>query len=101
MTRYPLPKHCVHDNDSKFAGWKFQKFLDKCNVKDMPTTSRNPQANSICERMHQSVGNILQTLLHGDPPKDVSRAKELIDKSLSIAQHAMHMSVHTTLGRSP
>ena len=64
MARYPWPKRCVHDNGGKFVGWEFQQFLDKCNVKDVPTTSRNPQANSICERMHQTVGNILRTLLH-------------------------------------
>ena len=29
MARYPLPKHCVHDNGGKFVGWEFQRFLDK------------------------------------------------------------------------
>jgi len=47
MTRYPWPKRCVHNNGGEFVGWEFQQFLDKCNVKDVPTTSRNPQANSI------------------------------------------------------
>ena len=101
MARYPWPKRCVHDNGGEFVGWEFQQFLDKCNVKDVPTTSRNPQANSICERMHQSVGNILRTLLHGDPPENVSKANEMVDEALSIAQHAMRTSVHTTLGSSP
>ena len=41
MARYPWPKHCVHDNDDEFIGWEFQQFLDKCNVKDMPTTTIN------------------------------------------------------------
>ena len=89
MARYPSPKHCVHDNGGEFVGWEFQQFLDKCNVKDVPTTRRNPQANSICKRMHQSVGNILRTLLHGDPPKNVSKANKMVDEALSIAQHAM------------
>jgi len=101
MARYPWPKRCVHDNGGEFVGWEFQQFLDKCNVKDVPTTSRNPQANSICERMHQSVGNILRTLLHGDPPENVSKANDMVDEALSIAQHAMRTSVHTTLGSSP
>ena len=81
MARYPWPKRCVHDNGGEFVGWEFQQFLDKCNVKDVPTTSRNPQANSICERMHQSVGNILRTLLHGDPPKNVSKANAMVISS--------------------
>ena len=87
MARYPWPTCCVHDNGGEFVGWEFQEFLDKCNVKDIPTTSRNPQASSICEQMHQSVGNILQTLLHRDPPKNVTKANELVDEALSIAQH--------------
>ena len=75
MARYPWPKRCVHDNGGEFVGWEFQRFLDKCNVKDVPTTSRNPQANSICERMHQSVGNVLRTLIHGDPPENVTKGQ--------------------------
>ena len=51
--------------------------------------------------MHQSVGNIPRTLLHGDPPKNVSKANAMVDEALSIAQHAMRTSVHTTLGSSP
>ena len=42
----------------------------------------------------------MRTLLYGDPPKDVSKAKELIDRSLSIAQHAMRISAHATIGSS-
>ena len=51
--------------------------------------------------MHQTVGNILRTLLHGNPPENVSKANELVDKALSIEQHALRTSVHTTLGSSP
>ena len=44
MARYPWPKHCVHDNGGEFVGWEFQQFLDKCNVKDVPTTSKKPSS---------------------------------------------------------
>ena len=27
------------DNGGKFVGWEFLQFLDKCNVKDVPTTT--------------------------------------------------------------
>ena len=39
MARYPWPKCCVHDNGGEFVGWEFQQFLQKENVKDIPTTS--------------------------------------------------------------
>ena len=101
MARYPWPKRCVHDNGGEFAGWEFQEFLTRTGVKDVPTTSRNPTANAVCERMHQTVGNILRTLLHGNPPENLTKAHELIDEALSTAMHAMRSSVHTNLGSSP
>jgi hypothetical protein len=53
--------------------------------------------------MHQTVGNILQrTLLHGEPPRDITKAKDFIyEEALSIAMHAMRTGVHTRLGSSP
>ena len=100
MARYLWPKRCVHDNGGEFVGWEFQEFLQKANVKDVPTTSQNPTSDSICECMHQSVGNILRTMLHGNPPENVTKANELINGALSTAQHAIRTSVHTTLGSS-
>jgi hypothetical protein len=47
------------------------------------------------------VGNVLQTLLHGESPRDVTRAKDFIGEALLIATHAMHTSIHTTLGSIP
>ena len=51
--------------------------------------------------MYQSVGNILRTMLHVNPPENVTKANELINDALSTAQHAIRTSVHTTLGSSP
>ena len=51
--------------------------------------------------MHQTVGNVLRTLLHGEPPQNIATAKEFVDEALSIAMHAMRVGVHTTLGSSP
>jgi hypothetical protein len=53
--------------------------------------------------MHQTVGNVLRTLLHGQPPQHVTgaQAKDFIDKALSITMHAMRAGTHSTLGSSP
>ena len=101
MSRYPWPKQCIHDSGGEFLGWEFQEFLQKYNVKDVPTISRNPTTNSVCKRMHQTVGNILRAMLHGNPPQNVTKANELIDEALSTAQHTMWTTVHTKLGSSP
>ncbi len=51
--------------------------------------------------MHQTVGNVLQTLLHGELSQDVTKAKDFIDQALLIATHTMHTGNHTSLGSSP
>ena len=53
----PWPKRCIHDNGGQFTGWKFQAFLRAASIKDVPTTSRNPQSNEIYEIIHQIVEN--------------------------------------------
>jgi hypothetical protein len=83
------------------VGPEFITLMQRCNIKDVNTTAKNLQANAICERMHQTVGNILRTLLHGEPAMIISKAKEFIDESLSIAMHAMRLGVHSTVGSSP
>ncbi len=101
LSRYPWLERCVHDNGEEFVGPEFQFLLQGCRIKDAPTSSKNPQANAIYEWMHQTVGNFLGTLLHGEPPCDVKKAKDFIDEVLSIATHAMRTGIHTTLGSSP
>ncbi len=101
LSRYPWPARCVHDNGGEVVGPEFQFLLQSCKIKDAPTSIRNTQANAIFEQMHQTVGNILQTLLHCEPPRDVTKAKDFINEALSIAMHAMRTGVHTTLGSSP
>jgi hypothetical protein len=39
--------------------------------------------------MHQTVGNVLRILLHGEPPQNIANATEFVDEALSIAMHAM------------
>jgi hypothetical protein len=62
---------------------------------------KNPQSNAVCERMHQTVRNVLRMLLHGNPPQNIANAVQYVDKALSIAMHAMRARVHSTLGSSP
>ena len=101
LARYPLPKRCIHDNGGKFTGEPFQLLLTALAIKDVPTTSRNLQANAICERMYQTVGNALRTLLHSSSPATVNGAKDLVDNVLATDMHAMRTNIATTLQSSP
>jgi hypothetical protein len=55
--------------------------------------------------MHQMVGNVLRTLLGGEPPPDMASAKKHVDEASSIAIHtmtaAMRAAIHSTLGSGP
>jgi hypothetical protein len=51
--------------------------------------------------MHQTVGNVLRTLLHGNPLQNIANSAKYVDEALSIAMHAMQAGVHSTLGSSP
>jgi hypothetical protein len=101
LTRYPWPQRCIHDPGGEFTGPEFQTLLQNCHIRDVCTTAKNPQSNAVCERMHQTVGNVLRTLLHGEPPQNITKAKEYVDEALSIAMHAMRAGIHSTLGSSP
>ena len=51
--------------------------------------------------MHQTVENVLRVLIHGNPPKTMSKTKDIVYKVLSTAIHAMRITVATTLGSAP
>ncbi len=74
--------------------------LQNCHIGDVCTIAKNPQSNAVCERMHLTVGNVLRTLLHGNPPTHIANAKQYVDEALSISMHAMQAGVHSSLGSS-
>ncbi len=79
------PQRCVHDPGTEFTGPEFQTLLQNCRIRDVCTTAKNPQSYAACERMHQTVGNVLRTLLHGNPPQNIANAEKYVDEALSIA----------------
>ena len=100
LTCYPRPQCCIHDPGGEFTGPEFQTLLQNCHIRDVCTTAKNPQSNAVCVRMHQTVGNVLRTLLHGEPPQNIANAKEYKDEAAFIAMHAMRAGIHSTLIRS-
>eukprot|EP00804_Cyclotella_cryptica_P009095 CCRYP_003175-RB/>CCRYP_003175-RB protein AED:0.38 eAED:0.38 QI:0/0/0/1/0/0/2/0/302 len=101
LCRYPRPVRCVHDKGGEFIGSAFQWPLELFTIKDVCSTSKNPQSNAICERMHQTVSNVLRTLVHTNPPQNMASARDIVDDALATAMHAMQTTVATTLGSAP
>jgi hypothetical protein len=68
LCQYPCPVQCLNDKEGEFIGQNFQWLLEIFSIKDVCSTSKNPQSNAICERMHQTVTNLLRTLVYTNPP---------------------------------
>jgi hypothetical protein len=48
--------------------------------------------------MHQTVTKVLRTLVHTNPPQNMTEARDIIDNALATAMHAMQTTIATTLG---
>jgi hypothetical protein len=59
LCQYPCPVRCLHDKGGKFIRQNFQWLSKIFSIKDVWSTSKDPQPNAICERMHQTVNNML------------------------------------------
>ncbi|MGH7954529.1 MAG: hypothetical protein ACREOZ_01060 [Gloeomargaritales cyanobacterium] len=101
LSRYPRPIKCIHDGGPEFIGTAFQHVLRANGILDSGITARNPQANAICERMHQVVGNSLRALIHNHPPQNFLQASEAVECCLAAAMRALRITVHSTLKISP
>ena len=65
FTRYPWPSQVIFDRGKEFMG-EFAKMVQRdYGIKRKPITTRNPQANSIIEWVHQTIGNIIRTFQIG------------------------------------
>jgi hypothetical protein len=96
--QYPCPVRCLHDKGGEFIGQNFQWLLEIFSIKDLCSTSKNPQSNAIFERMHQTVNNVLRMLVHTNPPQNMTQARDIIDDALANTMHAMWTAVVTPLG---
>jgi transposase InsO family protein len=101
LARYPKPTTCIYDQGSEFIGWPFQHMLTQYDIQRRPTTVKNPQANAICERMHQAVGNSLRILKQWTPPNHLDDAHLLIDSALANAMYATRATFHSGLMTTP
>jgi len=58
LCRYPRPTYITYDQGGEFTGKEFQELLDSYGIKAKPATSRNPQSNSVVERVHLTLHNM-------------------------------------------
>ena len=59
LCRYPRSVRITYDNGSEFKK-HFKALCKEYDLNQYPTTVKNPQANSIVERVHQTVNNMIR-----------------------------------------
>ena len=97
LSRYPRPERLIFDNGSEFK----KDFLILCReygISPRLTTVKNPQSNSVLERVHQVLGNMLRTKNIKSLDLDINDPWSEILASIAWAVRTTH---HTTLGASP
>ena len=62
FTRYPWPTKITFDKGSEFIAEFAMMCAAECGLINKTITARNPQANAIMERFHQTLGNMLRTM---------------------------------------
>ena len=96
LTRYPRPSQLNLDRGTEFMA-EFSTMIQKdFGITKKTITARNPQANSIIERAHQTLGNIIRTI-------NVNALDEEDPWSgiLAATIFAMRATYHTTLQATP
>ena len=61
LTWYPLPNKVIVDRGNEFLAGIREMIINDYGLTVKPIISRSPQANTILERVHQTIGNILRT----------------------------------------
>jgi hypothetical protein len=97
LCRYPRCRYLIYDNGLEFK-LHFETLFDSYGIKRKPTTIKNPQANAICERVHQVLGTIMRT-----PELDMADSAHPadIDNFIDNAAWAICSTYHTVLKASP
>ena len=98
LTRYPRPSVITLDRGKEFMAEVTKMIKNDYGIKKRPITVRNPQANSIVERVHQTISNILRTFEIHDTTVDDEDPWSGI---LAATMFAIRSTVHTTTQSTP
>ena len=98
LTRYPWPSEIVLDRGTEFMAEVINLIENEHGIVRKLITTRNPQANSMVERAHQTVHNMIRS-------KSISDRHDLDHEAftgiLSAVRFAMNSTIHTTSQATP
>ena len=96
FTRYPWPSQVILDRGTEFMAEFTGMLENEYGITKKPITKRNPQANSIIERVHQTLGNMIRTFSVQTMEED-----NPWDGILAAVAFAVRATVHTTTRATP
>jgi hypothetical protein len=98
LTRYPYPTEVVMDRGVEFMGEVQRSLKSQYGARIKLITTRNPQANSMVERAHQTVGNMIRS-------QNIKSRDDLEGGDwtgvLNAIRFAMRATLHTTMRATP
>ena len=98
LTRYPCPTQIIFDRGSEFMAEFASMCASEYGLINRTISARNPQANSIVERVHQTLGNILRTMeIH----KQDLDTEDPFSGILAATMFAVRSTVSTTTQATP
>ena len=90
LCRYPRCRHLIYNNKLEFK-LHFETLCHSYGIKRKPTMIKNPQANAICEHIHQVLGTMMCT-----SEIDMTKSVELLTLTHSLTMHHGQFAQHTT-----
>ena len=98
LVRYPWPQKIIYDRGSEFLAEFATMVQNDYGIRKSPCTSRNPQANSILERVHQTMGNMVRTMEVAEKDLDEDNPWAGL---IAATAFALRATYHTTLQATP
>ena len=95
LSRYPWPTKVISDRGGEFMK-EFKESLEEYGIDKRTITTRNPQANAILERVHQTIGNIIRTFDFEDLEEE-----DPWNGIISAVAFSIRATVSTTTEKSP
>ena len=99
LSRYPWPKKITYDKGSEFMADFAKIIVDEYGIKKSGISPRNPQANSILERIHQVIGNMIKTFQIYD--REDLEEQDPWSGILAAIMFGVRATYHTTLEATP
>lgn len=90
---FGVPVALIADNGGEFTSQQFKQLCGVHQINVGYITPYHPQGNSLSERMHRTMKEVLRILCNGHPNQ--------WPKYLGETQRVLNTAVHTTLGETP